>query len=544
MLPQETTEEVDLREYVAILRRRKWTILFTTLTVVVSALAVSFLQQPLYEGAAKVLLQPEQAATLFNPQTGQRGDPVRAVQTEIEILESEPVQAAVREALGTVPEVDAAPVGQTDVIEVRAHSADPERAARIANAYAEAYIAFKRTTAVESLLAAGREIEAKLADLQAQVAAYEARIAAAGVTDAAEQLRAERNSLIQQQALFNQKLDQLQVEASLRSGGASLVTPATATDDPVSPQPLRNGVLAAMLGVLLGVGLAFLREQLDDTIKGKDDLERFVPHLPILAMIPVQAGWRDSAEAQLVTVTSPNSSAAEAYRTLRTSIHFRSLDSPLRSIQVTSASAQEGKTTTLSNLAVSLSTAGQRVAVVCCYLRRPRVHEFFGLSNEVGFTSAILGDVPLQDALQEVPGIDRLILLASGPPPPNPSELLGGHHTADVLNALEASVDVVLIDSPPVLPVTDSAVLAGRVDGTILVVSAGQTTKRHVTRAVEILGHVEAPLLGIVLNGVAPDAAYGYGYGYGYHATADVANPDKRPADGKRRFRRPKSVAV
>ncbi len=134
-------------------------------------------------------------------------------------------------------------------------------------------------TAVDSLLAAGTEIESQVSDLQAQVLAYEARIAAAGASDAADQLRAERNALIQQQALFNQKLDQLEVEASLRSGGAVLVTPASTPTDPVSPKPLRNGVLAGVLGLLLGGGLALLREQLDDTIKDSDDLERLFPDL-------------------------------------------------------------------------------------------------------------------------------------------------------------------------------------------------------------------------------------------------------------------------
>lgn len=526
MYPAAADDEIDLREYVSIALRRKWTIVVTTLGAIAAALAFSFIQTPLYEGEARVLLQPEQAATLFNPQTGQRVDPIRAVQTEIELLESEPVESAVRERLGAVPEVDASPVGQTDVIEVRATSPRPARAAEIANAYAQAYIAFKRRSAVESLLAAGREIEAQLTDLQAQIVSYEARIAAAPGADSAEQLRAERNSLIQQQALFNQKLDQIQVEASLRSGGASLVTPAKTPEEPVSPKPLRNAVLAAILGLLLGAGLAMLREQLDDTIKAPDDLERVSPGIPILALIPEQAGWRRTDEAQLVTRNEPNSPAAEAYRTLRTSIQFRSLDSPLRTIQVTSASAQEGKTTTLANLGVSLADAGRSTVVVCCDLRRPRVHEFFGLPNAAGFTSVILGSEPLESSLQRVAGVDRLSLLASGPPPPNPSELLGGHHTSDLLNSLEAGFDIALIDSPPVLPVTDSVVLAGRVDATILVARVGETTKRQLRRAIDLLTAVDAPLLGVVLNGVRSLEGYGYGYGYGY--TAEPASSNGR----------------
>jgi capsular exopolysaccharide synthesis family protein len=169
-----------------------------------------------------------------------------------------------------------------------------------------------------------------------------------------------------------------------------------------------------------------------------------------------------------------------------------------------------------------LANTGQRVIIVCCDLRRPRIHEFFGLTNATGFTSVLLGKSPLSAALQPVPGQAGLALMASGPPPPNPSELLASRRTAEVLAALRSECDVVLVDSPPVLPVTDSIVLSRMVDATILVGTASRTTRKEYRRAVELLQQVDAPLVGTVLNGVEEEGLYGYGYG-GYYRLDDDA---------------------
>ncbi|MCA1844272.1 MAG: CpsD/CapB family tyrosine-protein kinase, partial [Actinobacteria bacterium] len=175
--------------------------------------------------------------------------------------------------------------------------------------------------------------------------------------------------------------------------------------------------------------------------------------------------------------------------------------------------------------AVALSSAGDRVVLVCCDLRRPRIHEFFGLSNKAGFTSVLLGELPLPVAIQAVPGHDRLTLLASGPLPPNPSELLSSRRTAEVLAALQDHADFVLIDSTPVLPVTDALVLSGRVDATLLVCAAEHTTGKDFARAVELLRQVDAPLVGTVFNGVAQESTYGYANRY-YRYEKPVVSPE------------------
>lgn len=520
--------DLELRDYVRVLRRRKWTVLSAVVLVVGSALAAAFMQTPIYEASAELLLQNRSMESLFDASTGQRNDPARAIQTEIRVLESGPVKMEVRRLLGVTPAISASPVGQTDVIEVKARSTDADRAAIVANTYSRAYIDFRRKQAVEGVLDAAEEVQAKIDSLQAQAAPLVAQIAAADPRNRGEveaRLRPQIESLQSQQALFKQKLDQLQVDAALKSGGVELVTPATVPTTPVEPRPIRTGAIALMVGLLFGIGLAFLFDYLDDSVKNKDDLHDVVQGVPVLGLIPLVPGWKNKDESQLVSFHEPNSPAAEAYRSLRTSVQFLGLDRSLGIIEVTSASAGEGKTTTLANLGVALARAGQQVIVVCCDLRKPRLHEFFGLSNTVGFTSVLVGDVGLSTALQRVPGMDRLRVLASGPIPPNPSELLASDRAGELLTVLAQQADVVLVDAPPVLPVTDAVVLANRVDATLLVVTANQSTQKHVARAAEILGQVDAPLVGTVLNGV--DSEGGYGYEYGYYQQAP-AKPSSR----------------
>ena len=521
---QAAAKDFELRDYLKVLRRRKRPIIVVTFLVVVVALVVSYLGTPIYSATAQVLLQARSTEFLFDPSGGIRADPTRAVQDEILVLKSEPVRAAVQERLGSAPPVFASTVAQTNAINVSAESTDPTTAAAVANAYVDSYIEYRRKQIVDDTLAAGEQIQGKITDLQRQI-------------DAAPPNQKE--PLVQAQALFKQKRDELQVGSAIRTGGAQLVTSATAPDKPVRPTPEKNGVIALIAGLMLGVGIAFLIDYLDDSIKNKEDLTHATSGLPVIGLIPVVSDWRPQDEAQVVSLSAPKSPAAEAYRTLRTAIQFIGLEHPTKTLQVTSAGPQEGKSTTLANLAVALARAGQEVVVVCCDLRRPRIHEFYGLDNTAGFTSVLLGKVSLHAALQPVPDQARVSLLASGPLPPNPSELLSSRRTREVLDLLRSEFDIVLIDSPPVLPVTDALVISGLVDATLVVSVAGGTTRKEAARTVELLRQVDAPLIGSVLNGVRSEGSYGYGYGYGYgydyqQDPVPQDEPRKRRATGRR----------
>jgi polysaccharide biosynthesis transport protein len=502
-----------LRDYLRVLQRRKKVMILAASAVMIVALIPAFVQDPVYEGRAQVLLKTGSAESVFD-RTGERIDASRAVDTELLVLRSSPVREAVASELGKVPKVTGTSLGQVDALEIRARDADPQRAAAITNAYATAYIDFRRTQAVDDLLAAATQIQRKINELQPQIEA---------TADGSQ-----KAALIEQQSVFKQRLDQLQVDAALKTGGAQLITPAAIPTSPVAPKPLRTAVFALAVGLIVGVAVAFLHEHLDDSVKTKEDLERVTPGQPVVGLIPAVPTWKATEEARVVSRDDPTSPTAEAYRTLRTSVQFLAVDRPLKTLQVTSANAKEGKTTTLANLGVALAGAGRPVVLVCCDLRRPRIHEFFGLPNDIGFTSVLLGEVPLWSAVQEVPGVPRLSLLASGALPPNPSELLSSPRTAEVLKPLQAEGNLVLVDSPPVLPVTDALVLSQHVDAVLLVSVVGRTTKKDLARASELLHQVDAPLLGTVLNGVS--ATDGYGYSYTYYQRDGLAADGRDPS--------------
>jgi len=518
---------MELSDYLSALRRRKWVIMLATMAVVSAAMVFSLLETPIYEARARVSIQPSQS--VFSGSQAASFDPSSFLSTQMLILQSKPVTDLVRTKVGTAATVSAKQVGTTSVVEVSATNPRPTTAAETVNAYVDAYVSFRAKQEADSLGAQGQEIQTKVEGLQKQIDDLAGQLAGigncAGATPAPEcarrdSLQRDRDSLVAQQVPFKQRLDELQIDRSVGGAMAQVITPAAAPTTPIRPTPVRNGILGLSLGLVLGVIAAFVFEYFDDSIKGKDELERFTPNLPVLGLIPTIPGWKDKKETYVVSLEDPRSPSSEAYRSLRTSIRFLALDKPLRTIQITSPNATEGKTTTISNLAVALAKSGERVVLLSCDFRRPRVHEFFGLSNAVGFTSVLLGEAPLSSALQRVNDTDPLWVLASGPLPPNPAELLSSTRVAETLSGLARFADTVLIDCPPMLPVTDAAIISARVDGTLLVVTAGTTTRKQVVRAVELLHQVGAPLVGSVLNNAPTEGAYGYVY-YRYEQAHD-----------------------
>ncbi|MGE0878013.1 MAG: polysaccharide biosynthesis tyrosine autokinase [Acidimicrobiia bacterium] len=534
--PASEAREAELRDYLQVLRRRKGLVVLAAVVVVVTAMTASFMQTKVYEGRADVLLQTRRGETLFDSTSGRVVSPTRAIDTEIQVMASAPVRQRVAVKIGRAPDVKISSVGDTDVMAVRARHTDPASAAAIANAYAESYIEFKRQQSIDDLLAASTEIQTKIDQIQRDIDALNAQVSQAPVADRAAvetSVSVRRNSYLNQQATFRQTLDQLQVNAALSTGGAQVVSPAEMSSVPVEPRPLRTGVLALVIGLMFGVAVAFLTDYLDDTIREKRDLEESSGGLTVIGLIPSFQDRQRKGPLVVDFATPPT----EAYRTLRTSVQFMCLDQPRRILQVTSANASEGKTTTLANLGIALANAGTRVALVDFDLRRPRLHEVFRLDNETGFTTVLLGRTSLDEALRPVPEVrGHLRVLSSGPIPPNPSELLFSPRMARVLEQVAEQVDLVLVDSPPVLPVTDAQIVSRSVDGLIIVAANTATTKRAIARSVELLHQVGAPIVGSVLNRADATDVYGYGYGgYGGYGTygpsassgdAATADPD------------------
>lgn len=211
---------------------------------------------------------------------------------------------------------------------------------------------------------------------------------------------------------------------------------------------------------------------------------------------------------ELITISEPRSPVSEAYRTLRTNLDFASLDQALKTLAITSAGVGEGKSTTLANLAVVSAQAGRRVILVDADLRRPSLHQIFGLDNEGGLTGAIMDEASLASPPLQETGIEGLRVLTSGPLPPNPADVVGSRRMEEVIAALAEKADQVFFDTPPVVAVTDAAVLATKVDGVLLVVSAGKTRREYARSAVQRLEQIHARLVGTVLTNVQMGAGF------------------------------------
>ena len=513
-----SSSEFELRDYLRVVWRRKPLVILTVVVAVAIAVVVSYVQTPVYEAKATIVLQQTAGELVLDPSQLGSAENERTVNTELEVLRSQTVVDATETAVGRPVDVSAGVLGMSDVLEVRARSTDPDQATLDANAYALAYVDFRREQAIDELDIAIEVVADRIDDIDGRILALP------------EEAFAERSGLESQRELYTQRLDQLQLAAGLASG-PTVLTLADRPSSPLTPQPVRNGALAFVIGLVLGVALAFLREYLDDSIKTKEDLER-AADVTVVGLIPTITSWKDRSKPHLVSGVAPDSPAAEAYRTLRTSVQFLSLDHPIQTLQVTSVNPEESKTTTVANLAVAMARTGTRIIIVGSDLRRPRIHEFFGATNDVGLTSVILGDSTLSDAVQSVSNQPNLALLASGPLPPNPSELLGSKRMRETLRAVQEHCDLVLLDSPPVLPVADAMVLSGLVDATLLVARAGMTTRSGAHRAVELLHQVGAPLVGTVLSAVAAGASYGDGAEYSSYA---VTSGGRNGARGRTR---------
>ena len=299
----------------------------------------------------------------------------------------------------------------------------------------------------------------------------------------------------------------------------TVTTDANLPVSPSSPRPKINLALGLLVGIAIGVGAAVLRETLDTTVKGKDDLQELTGAAPLGVIADDPAVTR----RPLVMQIDAQSPRAEAFRQLRTNLQFVDVDRATRAVVLTSAVADEGKTTTSCNLAITLAQAGVRTVLVEADLRRPKLSEYMGIERAVGLTTVLTGVASLDDALQPWGRGGTMWVLPSGALPPNPSEILGSHQMQELLKSLDERADVVILDAPPLLPVTDAAVLARVADGAVLVVRVGRTKREQVARAVESLTSVDARLLGTVINRApvkGPDAD-GYGYGYGYESTRE-----------------------
>jgi succinoglycan biosynthesis transport protein ExoP len=345
-----------------------------------------------------------------------------------------------------------------------------------------------------------------------------------------------------------EKLKEAGVTAGLRSNNFRIIDAARVPTGPSEPNIPRNLSFALVLGVISGVGLAFLLENMDNTVRTPEQAQS-ISGLPSLGMIPLGSksgshkltGKRLALAAsqevvETVTQVRPQSQMAESYRALRTSLLLSNLGAPPKVIMVTSARPQEGKTTTSINTAIVLAQKGVRVLLVDADLRRPSVHKTLGMGPRSGLSNVLTGSATMQQTITTSPILPNLFILPAGTPPPNPAELLASSNMRDLLAELRPQYDHIVIDTPPTLSVTDAVVLSPRADATILVIRSGQTTKQALRRSREILMQVNAHVAGVLLNAVdltSPDYYYYYEYqgkyGHYYQEEAPEAENNTEP---------------
>jgi polysaccharide biosynthesis transport protein len=517
---------VSLRHYLDVLWRRKWIVVQAIVIIPAIVVAVSLTRPTQYTSTARIMADTQSPA--LSVASSAKLDLSPPDQRELATLASFVVTPEIarmaRTQLGwndrpatLMSGTSAAADPNANVITVTSTRADPQQAADLANAFATQFVAWRK--------------QAQQTSLNDTISLVSQQITAA--TDPADK------------ATLQTQRSQLEVLKSLLTGGLAVGEAASPSHTPSSPKPLRDGILAVAAGLIVGIGLAFVRESLDVRLHSADDVAALTD-IPVIAAIP-EFRRRQRGNGSLTALDDPRGPTAEAYRFLRTNLEFLNFNRDLKTVLITSPEPGQGKSTTITNLAVALLRAGRRVAVVEGDLRRPSLHRLFAVTNARGVTSAVSGAVPLADALQTLvlkdktmsapaaqaapPPQDfggvalkertetattngdlRLTLLPAGPLPPNPGEIVSSRQLAEILEALKRATDYVLIDAPPMFAVGDAAAMGAMVDGIIVVTRLSETTAQTIRAVEDFFSRVRTKPVGIVVTGVPRSGKSRYRY--------------------------------
>jgi polysaccharide biosynthesis transport protein len=500
----------DLQEALAVVWHRKWAILAIALLTLGVALFLSNRQTPIYQSQVRLLVTPVEGVEADSPSLS----PLNLA-TEAELVSSVAVAQIVatnlnipgppRDLLGDLSVDNPA---ETEILEIGYSDEIPRQAQRIAMGFAEAYLQFREETATKAILESAEAIQSEIAILTQQLQTMERRLQGMSETDPNRGSLEAQASLVRS-SILDRQLAQAGLPSEVTVG--RIIEPADQPSSPVSPNHAMNGAFGLVAGLGIGIGLAFLRDRLSERLRSPEGIEAYL-EAPVLGAIPRVPAWRRRKEAFLVSAVQWRSPAAEAYRILRTNVLSAASAVDVKSIVVTSAYSGEGKSATAANLGVVLARAGKRVTLVSADLRRPRLHEFFNREEHMGLIDLLAGRASLRQALQEVSvpthGFDTsmasLRLLSSGNVAEDPGELLTSTTMAKILAELERLSDIVLIDVPPVLPITDALVVAEVTKHVLLVIGPKASTRPAITSARQQLDRVGARVLGGVLNGPDP----------------------------------------
>jgi Mrp family chromosome partitioning ATPase/capsular polysaccharide biosynthesis protein len=534
---------MSLRDYLGVLWRHKWIIVLVLVVASVAAYANAARQTRVYE--ATVLLIYERPLDVSNPLSAGMNwiDPTQQdldVKSVRAVIQDPSLAERVRAALGDAVLGQASfsiegAAGQTDsnsdttnLATITGTSSDPQQAARIANAYATAFIAYRREAQQEQVRRAETIIKSKLR----------------GYGSPATHMTSEY-------VLLRQRLQDLQILEATVTGDFRVVAPAQVPTAPIAPRPFRSAVLGFGVGLFAGIGLAFVLEQFNTRVADYREVAEAL-NLPVLGRVPSLPSHCLEAHA-LVVIEHPDGRGAEAFRMLRGNLEFVSVsdEDNTRSIVVTSALQGEGKSTTVATLGATLALGGRRVVVVDADLRIPRIHRFFGIENDAGVTTVLSGQAALDDVVRRVqlvpgacpehharhreegsggvgePAVATVSVLCAGPSPPNPGELIASQRFGTLIAELEGDADVVLIDTPALLAVGDAASLAKVVGGLLMVVDIHAIRRPTLHEVRYVLEPLPCRKLGVAV--VREHVRHGKYYRYGYY-DADTPSGERRKA--------------
>jgi non-specific protein-tyrosine kinase len=502
---------LDFRQYLSLFWHWAW--LFFIVAIVAGSVSyfVSSRMLPFYQSSTTMLVNeaPATKATDYTSVLMSK----QLTSTYAQMMITDPIlnqvikEVSIGNSINELKDwIDVGVIRDTQLVQVTVTTTDPEFSAKIANAIVKVFAEQIQAIQIGRFVQSKAALETQLAETDKQIILYTDKVEEATTTEEKERLDAK---LTQYRSIYaNLLLSYEQIRLAEAQSVSSVVQVETATpnDIPVSPKTLLNTVLAAVAGFLLAMIIIVTREALDDTIKTpKDIIQKF--QLPVLGVI----NRHPTNDKMPISLTEPRSPTAEAYRALRTNLNYTSVDHPLKKILVTSAEPGEGKSTTISNLAVVLAQNGSRVIIADCDMRHPRLNAYFNLPNRIGM-STLFSHQEVVKSVRQSTGLDGLSVVTTGPLPPNPSELMGSQTMQKILNLMGENADIVLIDTPPVLAVTDAAALAPSLDGVVLVVQPGKTRTTAFKQTLEQLSQVNARVLGVVLNNVVTR-----GKSYGYH---------------------------
>lgn len=519
--PLSTQDEfgvIDLKKYAYLLWEKAWLILLVLILAGAAAYIVSIRTTPVFEANATVLIEvPSFNTTEVSAITAAE----RLTRTYSEIMTNTNVlsQTIDRLEMRLRPSelekmITVQPQPNTQLIDIKVESTDPAAAAVIANTLVEIFTQEINQLQSRRYQTSLANLESQMVDVEAQMLSFNAQLANAA--NEAERDRLE-SKLVEYQGIYSGLLssyENIRLSEAQSLISVIMIEPALLPEEPARPRVMLNTALAALVGALLSAGGVFAADALDDRLKTPDEITDQLG-LPVLGVIDT---YNPGNGNELIAAVHPRSPITEEYRTLRTNVNFASVDRQLKSLLITSAEPGEGKTSIATNLAIVFAQSGLNTFIVDADLRRPALHTRFDLSNHNGLTAFFyrMRTLKLEDCWQTP--FKNLNVLTAGSLPPNPAEILGSRRMQDLLADLKEQAEMLIIDSPPVLAVTDAVLLAPLVDGVLVVVQPGKTRHKAARAMLEELQRANANILGVAIKFMGGKRGRRYARRYGYYA--------------------------